>query len=333
MRAPLIPEPPVSADDTKPSPRKVDDPTLQNDASGNDFATVPVDLVAPKPPPHDPEPPTATQNIPSVPPPLIDVPHALTPDDATRKVEDGQTRPEPAPTQSMPPAAEESGVQPPVNPDGKARETGPGHQSIWDIFGVPRPSQQEKEDLGAIIAGLKPKLPEIDPPPTRPPVFQADATDSEVPRSNQPPSLPEPNLFGPSSRPPGDDETGAKPSAVADHPVKATSEPPDPDQGQPSGAPAKQPATPPDSPIVPPAVIVPLPDLPAALRSMTDEPTPSIPRSVPPIPASPQRALPVPIPLVPTRTGRGRLPKAVIQVRRSMAPTYGKASIKVRKKG
>jgi hypothetical protein len=43
-----------------------------------------------------------------------------------------------------------------------------GEMSIWDVFGVSRPSEREQQDVREIIASLKPKLPDPEPPQVTP---------------------------------------------------------------------------------------------------------------------------------------------------------------------
>ncbi len=136
---PAIPEPPIKVDDTKPSIKQVAEPTIASSAADDNAdslaSTVPIELVAPKPPAP---PPTATQNVIVPPPSLPDL------------------RPPLEPSIPMPTPAPSELPQPP-----QKMET--GEMSIWDVFGVSRPSDVHKKDVQDIIASLKPKLPDPEP--------------------------------------------------------------------------------------------------------------------------------------------------------------------------
>lgn len=123
--------------------------------------TVPVSLVAPPP-----EPPVVqeTQTVPlqATPPPRLDMPTSLpehipnsfpTPepwepfDEPLRSLEDTNAN-EPAANE----ASESEAVKPP--PTDK-RDT--GEISIWDVFGIERPSERAQAELEAVIASLQPE--------------------------------------------------------------------------------------------------------------------------------------------------------------------------------
>ncbi|MBO9309730.1 MAG: SRPBCC family protein [Chloroflexi bacterium] len=130
----------VHRDTTHKDTARKDEPTW--DAAAR---TVPISLVAPKPPPAGP-----TQALESTPP----RPHTL---------------PEVPPT---PPQG-----SPLPKPSARERDTKPkpttlydtGEVSIWEVFGIPRPSEQMRTDLHEIVASL------IAPSAPEPPVAHRNA--------------------------------------------------------------------------------------------------------------------------------------------------------------
>lgn len=142
-----VEHPPVSADsaaDTKPRKPKGLAEALQAGAARKDeptwdaaARTVPVSLVAPKPPPAEP-----TQALESTPPKPRTLP---------------EIPPTPASGSPLPkPSAHES--------DAKPKPTtiyDTGEVSIWEVFGIPRPSEKTRTDLHEIVASfITPSAPE-----------------------------------------------------------------------------------------------------------------------------------------------------------------------------
>ncbi len=119
--------------------------------------TVPISLVAPPPPP---EPETQTVDMPAVPtieppktlPEYIPTPPPFSIKDWVEPNPDtGSVTPAPAPFQTeddTKPSA--NGVELPTGED-------TGQISIWDVFGVERPSEKAQAELEAVIASIQPR--------------------------------------------------------------------------------------------------------------------------------------------------------------------------------
>lgn len=152
--------PPDSLADTKPRkpkglaealgakspqpPKRPDEPVWDSSAR-----TVPVSLVAPPLPPA--EPTQALDATPPKPPPPRTLP---------------EVPPTPAEGTPMPPLEPESAPKPKPT---TLYDT--GEVSIWEVFGIPRPSEKTRTDLHAIVASLAPEaVPSVPPSaPSQPP--------------------------------------------------------------------------------------------------------------------------------------------------------------------
>jgi hypothetical protein len=178
--SPKIVEPPLTHEDTKPSIAAPKEAITAFSNADSSALTVPIDLVAPKTPPPQPqtlpEPPTMTQPIP-IPPTTI-----------------------PPPT----------------------TKTDTGEMSIWDVFGMEKPSEGNKRSVDEIVNNLRElnRIPDELPltpsrvSPTPPPVSQQKTPPSglkrlsretaEMPISppyEEPPPLPTDPVFSEPPRP------------------------------------------------------------------------------------------------------------------------------------
>lgn len=123
-------------------PKRPDEPIWDSSAR-----TVPVSLVAPPLPPA--EPTQALDATPPKPPPPRTLP---------------EVPPTPAAGTPLPPPEPEAAPKPTTLYD-------TGEVSIWEVFGIPRPSEKTRTDLHAIVASLAPEAPSSAPPsaPSQPP--------------------------------------------------------------------------------------------------------------------------------------------------------------------
>lgn len=133
----------LGAKPTQP-PKRPDEPVWDSSAR-----TVPVSLVAPPLPPA--EPTQALDATPPKPPPPRTLP---------------EVPPTPAEGTPMPPPEPESAPKPKPT---TLYDT--GEVSIWEVFGIPRPSEKTRTDLHAIVASLAPEaVPSVPPSaPSQPP--------------------------------------------------------------------------------------------------------------------------------------------------------------------
>ena len=150
-------EPQVEEDDTKPRP-----PTsLRETVSPNETAdpaapTVPISLVAP---PSAPLPDTQTVNLPASPPPKTKAPTPpVTPPKPAPPAPD--TLPERIPTG---PVQVPAIPEPPVDQKRDSKE-----MSIWEVFGVERPSERAQAELQAVIASIQKRAVDPDSPEAQP---------------------------------------------------------------------------------------------------------------------------------------------------------------------
>lgn len=146
------PTPATAKDDTKPrAPKALKDALAASRRKEVDdsasASTVPISLVAPPPAPT---PDTETLEVVTPTPPP--------PNPSSRP----DTLPERIPT----------GPMAPVNPDSEKRDT--KETSIWDVFGVERPSERAQSELSAVIASIQPKPAE----PVAEPVVEEQATEA-----------------------------------------------------------------------------------------------------------------------------------------------------------